>query len=199
MTIERFTKEPGSHVLQGKDDPAMLLLTGPGVDIPDTVTVDPNYLHTESRGQTRRVTGVHIGPCPCPAPVSCPNDRAVHMRLEGRRPSHVAECALCRQFFWYDDPSLDDLDPSPSEVEAQVQEEGLTIHDPDALEEELEQIQQELHSVNRWLWDAEDEGSFDVKEFRERTARQEHLQQREDILIRALQGVTYSSDDGADR
>ena len=87
MSIERFTKRAGDSVLQGEDDPLMLLF---GDVVPDTVR-----LPDELGGHTVRVTGAHAVPCPSP---SCPDHQVRHLTLSNGL--GVAECATAG-FLWY--------------------------------------------------------------------------------------------------
>jgi hypothetical protein len=83
---EWFTKKPGDVVLQGDDDPAMLIV---GADVPDWVR-----LPSELGGAQLRVEGAHAAPCPrCRAPE--PVRHLVLADLYG-----VAECPACA-FVWY--------------------------------------------------------------------------------------------------
>lgn len=86
MTVEWFTKEPGSNVAIGSDDPKMLLI---GVSQPDWVRLPP-----ELGGVRVRVKSVGVGPCPRTG------DHDVrHMELEGD--VCVAECGAHGGFLWY--------------------------------------------------------------------------------------------------
>jgi len=80
MTTMRFTKEPGSSVMQSTEEPAVLIMDGP----PDDVRLPPNL-----GGHIERVKESFQGPCPhCKATVR-------HLVLES---CCVAECD---QFYWY--------------------------------------------------------------------------------------------------
>lgn len=80
MTTMRFTKEPGSSVMQSTEEPAVLIMDGP----PDDVRLPPNL-----GGHIERVKESFQGPCPhCRAIVR-------HLVLES---CCVAECD---QFYWY--------------------------------------------------------------------------------------------------
>lgn len=80
MTTMRFTKEPGSPVMQSTEEPAVLIMDGP----PDDVRLPPNL-----GGHIERVKESFNGPCPhCKATVR-------HLVLES---CSVAECD---QFYWY--------------------------------------------------------------------------------------------------
>ena len=80
MTTMRFTKEPGSSVMESTEEPAVLIADGP----PDDVRLPP-----ELGGFIERVKEHFMGPCPhCRATVR-------HLVLES---CCVAECS---QFYWY--------------------------------------------------------------------------------------------------
>jgi len=82
---EWFTKEPGSNIAIGSEDPTMLLI---GADQPDWVRVPQ-----ELGGTQRRVKSIGVGPCPR-------GEHDVrHMELEGDL--CVAECAVHGGFLWY--------------------------------------------------------------------------------------------------
>ncbi len=92
MTIEKFTKRPGSPALQSVDDPKMLLITD---QVPDTVTLPP-----ELGGGTCRVARAFRGTCPkCGDSHTAPTDTR-HLVLENST-IRVAECPRSCGFVWY--------------------------------------------------------------------------------------------------
>lgn len=84
MTTERFNKTAGSPVMQGVDDPSMMIV---GDSVPDWVQV-PNELG----GGRRPVTRAYTRPCP-----AC-GDHDVRVLLAGDL--SVAECEQ-RGFLWF--------------------------------------------------------------------------------------------------
>lgn len=86
MSVERFEKRPGSDVLQGIDNPTMLLV---GDATPDTVTL-PEALG----GGVSPCLGATDGPCVC----GVDHDARHYILRDGLR---VAECARRNQFLWY--------------------------------------------------------------------------------------------------
>jgi hypothetical protein len=90
VSTERFEKQAGSPVMQGLDDPSMLLV---GDEIPSWVGIPP-----ELGGGRRAVTDAFVGPCP-----SCRN-HGVRVLVLGDL--SVAECAT-RGFLWFRTPTLE--------------------------------------------------------------------------------------------
>lgn len=84
--VEWFNKQPGQEMLQGRDDPTMLLV---GVDKPDWINVPPE---TGYGGQYACLE-IIVAPCPLHG------EPCRHYILDG--PVHCAECVSTGQFLWY--------------------------------------------------------------------------------------------------
>lgn len=110
MTTERFSKTAGSSVLQGLDDPSMLLVGD--TTIPDWVQAPP-----ELGGARHTVKSADTGPCPiCKVnAVHLHLGRVIDVETNTRGTEiylHVAECKVDK-VVWYRTTRPARKDPTP--------------------------------------------------------------------------------------